>query len=528
MRSRTAFVTLLAIGALITYGIAMRTREGPRRGDLPARPEVERPLVAMAPDGAPSPLTEEGDGPASLPAPSVDKTPKPAASPRYQDALIQGVPFIRQKPDFCGEACAAMYLRHLGQPVDQDYVFDQSGLDPLEARGCYTRELAAALRHIGFRIGPVWHKAPTARLAESLESLWKALHADLQLGIASIVCMYFDGRRDTTEHFRLVLGYDSRRDEVLFHDPAIDRGAYLRMKRADFLSLWPLRYDAREQTVIRLRLEAGELRPGRASEAFTPADYAQHIMKLKRKIPGNQFTVVVQPPFVVIGDESSERVRQHAERTVKWAVDRLKARFFDKDPLEILDIWLFKDEESYRKHCKAIFHSEPSTPFGYFSDADGALVMNIATGGGTLVHEMVHPFVAADFPGCPAWLNEGLGSLYEQCGDVDGRIHGYTNWRLPGLQAAIRNKKVPPFETLCSTTERQFYREDRGTNYAQARYLCYYLQQHNLLETFYRRFRANRETDPTGYQTLQEVLGRPDMDEFQKQWEAFVLKLRFP
>lgn len=49
---------------------------------------------------------------------------------------IDGVPHIRQKPDFCGEACVAMYLQKLGQDVDQDYVFDKSGLDPNEARGC--------------------------------------------------------------------------------------------------------------------------------------------------------------------------------------------------------------------------------------------------------------------------------------------------------------------------------------------------------------------------------------------------------
>ena len=153
--------------------------------------------------------------------------------------------------------------------------------------------------------------------------------------------------------------------------------------------------------------------------------------------------------------------------------------------------------------------------------------MNISTGGGTLVHEIVHPFVAANFPKCPAWFNEGLGSLYEQSGEVRGRIHGCTNWRLPGLQEAIRKKRVPSFKTLCSTTDDEFYNEDRGTNYAQARYLCYYLQEHDLLGKFYRRFHADREKDPTGYQTLKAVLGRDDMDAFKTEWEAWVMKLRF-
>jgi hypothetical protein len=264
-----------------------------------------------------------------------------------------------------------------------------------------------------------------------------------------------------------------------------------------------------------------------AAGSLTAAQYEEHLRLLQAKIPAKGFTVVVSPPFVVIGDEPPEVVRRRAENTVHWAVDKLKAAYFRKDPAAILDIWLFKDKESYEGHCKSIFHKAPGTPFGYYSHEEKALIMNISTGGGTLVHEIVHPFVAADFPGCPPWLNEGLGSLYEQCGEEDGRIHGYTNWRLPGLQEAIRKQRVPPFEKLCAMTEDDFYTKDRGTNYGQSRYLCYYLQQQGLLEKFYHRFHDNAAKDPTGYATLQAVLGRRDMDAFQAEWEAYVLKLRF-
>ena len=263
------------------------------------------------------------------------------------------------------------------------------------------------------------------------------------------------------------------------------------------------------------------------ADNHTAADFERHVRQLKKRLPDDGFTIVVTPPFVVIGDDQPDEVRRFAKQTVHWAVEKLKAAYFAKDPDDILDIWLFKDKESYEKHVQKLFHTKPDTPFGYYSAADRALVMNIATGGGTLVHEIVHPFVAANFPACPAWFNEGLGSLYEQCGEEDGQIHGYTNWRLPDLQAAIRKHRVPSLKTLCSTTNEEFYEKDRGTNYAQARYLCYYLQQQGLLQKFYRRFHANREDDPTGYDTLQDILGRPDMAKFQNEWEAYVLKLRF-
>lgn len=458
----------------------------------------------------------------------------------YQDVVIRDVPHLRQKPDFCGEACAAMYLQKLGRAVDQDYVFDCSGLDPLAARGCHTQELAAALKSIGFKTGPVWQKIPVAGHQKHLQSQWKALRADLAAGVPSIVCMHYDQRPGTTEHFRLVLGYRGESDEVLYHEPAEADGAYRRMKRATFLKLWPLKYDARQWTLVRLRLEPDRLRVGRAAETFTAADYAQHLMKLSKKVPAEGFTVVIEPPFVVIGDESPAGVRRRAEGTVKWAVDKLKRAYFSKDPAEILDVWLFKDAHSYQRHCQSIFDHTPTTPYGFFSQAEGALIMDIRTGGGTLVHEIVHPFMAANFPECPAWLNEGLGSLYEQSAERDGQIVGLTNWRLVGgfeefeegkergLKQAIREDRVPSFETLCSTTDDEFYRQDRGTNYAQARYLCYYLQEHGLLRKFYHAFYANRKKDPTGYDTLKTVLGRSDMDQFKKDWEAYVLKLKFP
>jgi hypothetical protein len=256
--------------------------------------------------------------------------------------------------------------------------------------------------------------------------------------------------------------------------------------------------------------------------------FAEHVKKLKTRLPGDDFIIVITPPFVVIGDGDPAAVRARAENTVAWAVKKLKAAYFDKEPAEIIDIWLFKDKKSYETNAEKLFGGRPDTPFGYFSHEHHALVMNIATGGGTLVHEIVHPFIAANFPHCPAWFNEGLASLYEQCGQERGEIHGYTNWRLAGLQAAIRKKKVPPFKTLCSTTTEEFYKKDKGTNYAQARYLCYYLQQRGLLKKYYHAFVKNQRDDPTGYKTLQEILGRKDMEKFQQEWEQYVLKLRFP
>jgi hypothetical protein len=175
-----------------------------------------------------------------------------------------------------------------------------------------------------------------------------------------------------------------------------------------------------------------------------------------------------------------------------------------------------------------LFGIEPTTPFGYYSQRHRALVMNISTGGGTLVHELVHPLMAANFPQCPTWFNEGLASLYEQCGDRDGRIWGQTNWRLRGLQRAIREGRLRDFQTLCGTRPDEFYRNGPSVFYAQARYLCYYLQESGKLHEFFWNFRSSVDRDPTGYQTLQRTLQVTDMQQFHQDWEEFVLELEYP
>jgi hypothetical protein len=253
----------------------------------------------------------------------------------------------------------------------------------------------------------------------------------------------------------------------------------------------------------------------------------EHVKALKTRVPDG-FTIVVQKPFVVIGDEQPDIVQRRSTRTVKWAVDLLKKDYFTNDPSYIIDIWLFRDKHSYEKYARELFNDKPETPFGYYLEEEKALLMNISTGGGTLVHEMVHPFMRANFPNCPPWLDEGLASLYEQCGERGGHIHGYTNWRLEGLQDAIENGRVPSFKTLTAMTPTKFYLQDKGTNYAQARYLCYYLQEQGLLVRFYHEFRKNSRHDPTGYATLKKVLGIEDMAVFKSEWEAFVMRLHFP
>jgi hypothetical protein len=265
--------------------------------------------------------------------------------------------------------------------------------------------------------------------------------------------------------------------------------------------------------------------PAGAEHAAAPAHAEtaeEHAARLAARLAGRGFTVLVEPPFVLVGDEPPDRVRARA-RTVRWTRALLRKDFFADDP-GVLEAWLFRDKTSYRRGAKEFFGDDPDTPYGYYSPSHHALVMNIGPGAGTLVHEIVHPYLEANFPEVPAWFNEGLASLYERPTEVDGHIRGLPNWRLPALQKELRAGRGRSLAALLATTSDEFYGAEDETD-ARARYLCYYLQEHGLLLDFYRRFRAGRDSDPTGAAALRAVLGTEDLAGFEATWSRFVLGL---
>jgi hypothetical protein len=449
---------------------------------------------------------------------------------RLESVRIGGIPHVRQRPDFCGEACVEMYTSKLRHPVSQDAVFDLSGVDPSLGRGCHAAELVRALERIGFEPGPVWRtvERPEIEGQAAVQGEWSILHARLLRGAPSIVCMHYDDTPETTEHFRLIVGYDAEADEVIFHEPAQDEGAYRRMTRDSFFELWPISAGEGRTQLIQMGLEHDHLADSAPREGLGPADYVQRVIALRDRLDPGEFDVRAEAPFVVVGDDGPARLEAYCAGVIRWAVEHLESQFFEAGPSHIVEIYLFRNDASYRENAKKLFRDEPDTPYGYYSPDHEALVMNIGTGGGTLVHEIVHPFMASNFPACPSWFNEGLASLYEQSAEREGKIVGLTNWRLPGLQSAIRDEQVPPFAELLASGDRPFYDADPGTNYAQARYLCYWLQERGLLEEFYRAFVGGAAQDATGYATLSALVSRETGDgmrDFQAYWERWVLGL---
>ena len=271
-------------------------------------------------------------------------------------------------------------------------------------------------------------------------------------------------------------------------------------------------------------------RPRRASRGESDALAAACSAAAKRLegTLGTDCQIVVRPPFVLAGDLEREGIESLHDRTILPAVRAMHHSYFDTDPSEPIIVLMFRGEESYNRHCETLFGERGISIYGYYKPKLRTLVLNIATGNGTLLHELTHALVDFDFTDAPAWLNEGLASLHEQSRfrtGADGPwLEGLVNWRLAGLQSVAKSGQLRSLAELFN--DPQFRGTGEGTNYAQARYFCLYMQQQGVLEKFYRSFRRHFAEDPRGRKALADAFGNVELGQVDENFQRWVLSLK--
>src|SRR5689334_5976119 len=92
-----------------------------------------------------------------------------------------------------------------------------------------------------------------------------------------------------------------------------------------------------------------------ASSTSTPAfaeptdkELAARADELTHKLEGQGFTVLVEAPFVVVGDGSAAQVRRIATGFLREKVKLLEKDYFTKRPEKLIEVWLFSNERSFR------------------------------------------------------------------------------------------------------------------------------------------------------------------------------------
>jgi hypothetical protein len=241
------------------------------------------------------------------------------------------------------------------------------------------------------------------------------------------------------------------------------------------------------------------------------------------------FAYCVDPPFVVAGDLPQQRVKAYASQVVRHAAEALWQQYFTKRPTDPITVLLFDTAGSYRAGALRLYGDDKVPHYGYYKPEHRTLLMNISTGGGTLVHELTHALIVYDFPNVPDWLNEGLASLHEQCNSEAwrrGELAGDVNWRLPDLQKAVESKRLRPLRELILSDD--FRGPQEMLNYAQARYFCMFMQQRGVLAKLYETFRDGYKDDRTGLSYVEDCLGRRRIEAIERDFLNWVVSLRYP
>jgi hypothetical protein len=227
---------------------------------------------------------------------------------------------------------------------------------------------------------------------------------------------------------------------------------------------------------------------------------------------------------------------------------------FTRHPDHAISVYLFATRAAFvdfSVHHESVDPDHPVKLLGFFAPSSHDLVISGQEGLGTLEHETIHTIVpAADFPGVPRWMNEGLASLFEQPQVVaDGTMHGQSNARYAVLQRALSGDAGamparPSLVGLFAMSNHEFVGgsplTSEGTldeaaktaaellHYGMARSFCHWLDSnhHRKLWYLYHAWRDGFASDRTGEKAFAAVMGGSPAA-LEADWEAWVMAQRW-
>ena len=242
---------------------------------------------------------------------------------------------------------------------------------------------------------------------------------------------------------------------------------------------------------------------------------------------GDAFHILIHSPFVLAGNLSEAELHFVLTDTILPTYRALTTTYFDTLPSLPVTIVLCADERTYRESAMLFDHRPAAHYYGYFIKDDLRVVLNLSTGNGTLAHELAHVLSHFDFPRMPEWFDEGLASLHEHCEFSENYYHlkGLSNWRVHYVKNALKAGNLRTIGQLISSQDVR--PEYQAVDYAHARYFCLYLQQQQLLAPFYRKFRASVDVDPTGLQTLEQLIGERSVADLDREFRLWLADGQF-
>lgn len=225
------------------------------------------------------------------------------------------------------------------------------------------------------------------------------------------------------------------------------------------------------------------------STAAVAETEAERVRKMVAALPELGTIERGRARVVVRGDVA--RAKQRAMIALADQVVADVARRFtqtDGDPHARIALCLLPDDTRYRA-AAAAFDDIPSD-WGFYRPDLRVAMSNLGASVGNLRHELVHPLIGDDFPGIPAWLNEGIAALYGTAKCNGRRCDFLVNYRLRDLQKAIADGTLPSIAELASSRDADVRGARAMTFYAMARYVLLFVEKQGKLSQLYAELRG--------------------------------------
>ena len=169
----------------------------------------------------------------------------------------------------------------------------------------------------------------------------------------------------------------------------------------------------------------------------------------------------------------------------------------------------------------------PPTARGFYQPPQRTLVS--IDHGRVLLHEFTHALhhaaLARGAKAPPAWLAEGLATLFEGSDVADGKLRPVIDIRLLALNKQIKGGTLPSLEKLAGLSYEQFQKAGAPA-YAHARYVSLYLYQQGKLPAFFAASLKAGDDDPTCLAALESTVG--SIERFERDWRKWAEGLKLP
>ena len=232
--------------------------------------------------------------------------------------------------------------------------------------------------------------------------------------------------------------------------------------------------------------------------------------------PCDELPVLATHGRVVIRGELTRAQQKMALALVDGVVADV-ARRFGAGPATPVTLCLLGDPRRYDEEAAA-FGDVPSE-WGFYRPDLRIAIANVGQSIGNLRHELVHPLLGDDFPGIPAWLNEGVAALYGTARPTKRGFEFLVNYRLRDLQRAMTAGTLPSLADLAASTDDDVRGDRASVFYAMSRYVLLYADRHGQLGALYAAMR-----DATGDREAQRAVLERFVDE--RAFRAWAAKLR--